>query len=950
MTMQITEKQLKSQYLTAILGAFAVFFLLEYTNIAERINFAIYDSLQLQISSSDSIAVIKIDDKSLNKIGSWPWSRSVHAQLLTKLNRINPQAVAFDLLFTDTDSRNNEGDSQFSQAIKNNGKVILPVLQAFNNTISLQYPIAALKNAAARLAHVDAEIDSDGLIRRVFLKAGINNSNLSALGLAALETAYPENTPFLPSQAFQPATIPGKKVWVRNNLILLPSSQIKNNINSYSYIDILENEALLKKLENKIIFIGVTASGISNNLPIASNKDHSPVSSVFYHASVANALLSNKAIIPASIYLNYFIGATLLFLLFFIYNYHKPGISLTATFLFSFVTLIISWLSLSHINLWIPPAETIIAILISYPLYGWRHIILMKKQLSREKQRAEVTLQSIADGVITLDQNGTVLYMNPIAEQLTGESLVSAKKQNIERVFNVIEQPSGKPLTFALLKQFLQKDRLSAKDQHLLINKHGQKYTIRITVGEIKHAPVIESGIVLAFSDITETTNLLNYMSHQATHDSLTNLPNRASLMESLIHYLAVASRNQYQIALLFIDIDKFKNVNDGFGHKMGDQLLTKIAKRLKDNVRNIDTVARLGGDEFVIVLDQIHNQQDVAKVSRKITASFEKPISLDKHKFSVTCSIGISFFPTDASNAETLLKNADIAMYSAKAHGRNNFQYFSKNMNDIIQGRLSLEKQLRIALEKNQLQLFYQPQVNLHNNKIIGVEALLRWNTDKLGNISPSHFIPLAEDTGLIVPIGEWVFHTACKQLRNWKYMIDDDFTLAVNLSPRQFLNQNILQMLEDTIREESVNVKNIKLEITEGLFVSEKNNIESTLEAFRAMGGSVSIDDFGTGYSSLGYLNRIPVDQVKIDRSFVKKICQNSRSRSLTKAIISMANDMNLDVIAEGVEQLEQLNILKTQNCHLAQGFYYSPAVKAKDITKILRGKQSVFLSQQE
>jgi len=937
-------RQHKSEYLVVIISTFVIFFAVQYSNMAERLNFIVYDSLQADTTaeSNTDIAIIEVDDKSLEQIGAWPWSRSIHAGLLTRLIPVKPKAVAFDILFMGPDSRNINGDTTFAEAIKNNGHVVLPVLQTFNNTVNLQYPIPTLKKVANQLAHVDAEVDSDGLVRRVFLKAGLNQSNLSALGLAALETAQRRRFSDLPGQISNRVSTLNEGKWVRNNQVLLPLKQAKKRYKTFSYIDVLNNDVLLQQLAEKIIFIGVTATGVATNLPIANGTEHSLISSLFYHAAITEALLNNKAITPAPAYLIYFTGAALLSLLFFTYTYNRPGISLALTFLFSLIAISISLLALKSLTLWIPPAEIIIALLVSYPLYGWRRMILMRKQLSQEKEQAEVTLQSIADGVITLDHSGNILYMNPVAELLTGETNYNAINKPIESVFNVIEQSTGERLTFALLQHLPQKNKKSPHERHLLTNKDGKKYTIRTTVGEIKQSSSVNRGIVLAFSDITETTKLLDYTSHQATHDTLTDLPNRTLLMESLIHSLAVASRNHYQVALLFIDIDKFKNINDGFGHETGDQLLSKIAKRLKASIRDEDTVARLGGDEFVIVLDQILNPENIAIVTRKILKNFEHSILLSDHKFTITCSIGISLFPRDATNAETLLKNADIAMYSAKDRGRNNFQYFSKNMNEIVQNRLLLEKELRIALKQNDLQLFYQPQVNLHSGKMVGVEALLRWNRGALGEISPARFIPLAEDTGLIIPIGEWVLRTACEQLNKWKDFVNDDFSLAINLSPRQFLEQDVLAILKDVIATENIDARRLKLEITEGLFVATKNNIESTLEEFRSMGGLVSIDDFGTGYSSLSYLNRIPVDQVKIDRSFIQKITKNSRGRSLTKAIISMANDMNLDVIAEGVESLEQLNILKSQNCRQAQGFYYSPAVEAEKITEILRNDE--------
>jgi EAL domain-containing protein (putative c-di-GMP-specific phosphodiesterase class I) len=280
--------------------------------------------------------------------------------------------------------------------------------------------------------------------------------------------------------------------------------------------------------------------------------------------------------------------------------------------------------------------------------------------------------------------------------------------------------------------------------------------------------------------------------------------------------------------------------------------------------------------------------------------------------------------------------------MYTAKERGRNNFQFFSENMNEAVQIRLVLENELRTALEQNQLKLYYQPQVNIHTHKITGVEALLRWEHEQYGSISPAQFIPLAEDSGLIIPIGKWVLQTACAQIKQWEDIIDDDFSLAINLSPRQFLEQDVLTLLKDALKKEGVSAKHLKLEITEGVFVAEKSNVGETLSEFREMGGTVSIDDFGTGYSSLSYLNRIPVDQVKIDRHFIQDMTKTDRGCCLTKAIISMANDMSLDVIAEGVENEEQLTILKSQHCNKIQGYYFSPAIKASEITAILQNDE--------
>ena len=940
----ILKQRKKFECLVVIVATLVILFSIQFFNLAERLNYIIYDSLQGMTSHSysEDIAVVAVDEKSLAQIGNWPWSRSIHAELITRLNTVNPRVIAFDVLFTESDSRYAEGDSIFASAISDNGRVVLPTLhirsELPDNYIGIQPPIPILAKNSAQLAHVDAEIDTDGLVRSVYLRAGVGGSNLSALGLAALEVANGKPFDVLPGATNSIRAQSAVSTWVRDNHVLLSLNNAQNSFKTYSYADVINNDFVLEQLKGKIIFVGVVAAGITSNLPIASPHEHELISSVFYHTSVANALLTNSAVTSVATFWIYIVGVILVILPIAIYSFSRPSISLLTTISFVSIVMAGSFLLLKQMDLWIPPASIVLALLICYPLWGWRRMVVMTEQLSQEKEQAEVTLQSIADGVITINQSGEVKYMNPVAEQLTGFDNHYALNQPIESVFNIVDSSSGMKVTHQLLKYLQHKNKVSPHERFILVNRNGCKYTIRTTVGKIEGAKVAEDGVVLAFSDVTETTKLLDQMSHQATHDTLTGLPNRALLTDRLNHSIASAQRNNYQVALLFIDVDKFKNVNDGFGHKTGDQLLSEIANRLKANIRDEDTAARLGGDEFVIVLDQIMKTNSVAIVTQKILLNFEAPFKLANHEFYVTCSIGISTYPKDALDADTLLKNADIAMYSAKDRGRNNFQYFSSNMNEIVQSRLVLEKELRNALDEGQLKLFYQPQMNIQTQKIMGVEALLRWDHQKYGAVPPSQFIPLAEDTGLIIPIGEWVLRTACAQIKKWTALVGEDFSVAVNLSPRQFLGQDVLGMIKEIISSENIDAKFLKLEITEGLFIAEKTNVELMLEEFRGMGGTVSIDDFGTGYSSLSYLKRIPVDQVKIDRLFVHDITENDRSCSLIKAIISMAHDLGLDIIAEGVESFEQLNILKKQNCYNIQGFYFSPAVEANKMTEFL------------
>lgn len=938
-----SESGTTSIFVTLLL--FVALVLVHHNRYGEQRDYALYDFFQSKIptASSDDIAIVAVDDASLVQFGAWPWTRSFHAALLNRLSTVQPKAVAFDMLFIEPDSRSAIGDLDFAEAIARNGKVVLPVLHNPDSRdlsrITEQPPLAMFADASAMLGHIDAEVDSDGLIRRIFLKAGVNQSTLPALGLAAVQVADPSLFATLPGNVRTTSDVVSDGSWVRNNEILLPLANIETRFPVISYKEAMLDDEKLATLKQKIIFVGVTAPGVANFIPIAKENLHSQTSSVYYHAAVADALLEQRHISAVEDRIVYAIGALLLIALTFVYTFCKAGISFLVQVGLALALVATSFVCLKVFSLWLPVYSICLIMFASYPLWSWRRLAVVSRLLRRQKAQAEVTLQAIADGVITLDADGNVLYANPVAEKLIGRRRQDISGKPFDDVIAVYSYLTGERLAFADLANVISLGESdSSYERYVLANKNGDKHTVRITAGKIVEATPDGVGIVLALSDLSETTKLLDQLSHQVAHDTLTGLANRVLLMERLSHSISFADRNHLSFAVLFIDIDKFKNINDGHGHETGDKLLQRVADRLRMIVRGEDTVARLGGDEFVVVVEQLNAERTAETVARKILEHFATPMQVGNQSFIVSCSIGISTYPNDAKTAALLLKHADIAMYVAKENGRNNFKYFSSNMNEIVQKRLLMEKELRAALARDQLLLHYQPQVNLKTGRITGVEALLRWNHDELGIVPPSYFIPLAEETGLINPIGEWVLKTACRKLNEWKTLAGEEFYISINLSPCQFRDQAFWHSLKQAITDENVKAHNIKLEITEGIFLVENANILSVLSAFREMGGTISIDDFGTGYSSLSYLERFPVDQLKIDRRFILGIERDKKGRSLTKAIISMAHDMELDVIAEGVENIDQINFLREHECYNIQGFYFSPAIDEASLMKLL------------
>jgi len=449
-------------------------------------------------------------------------------------------------------------------------------------------------------------------------------------------------------------------------------------------------------------------------------------------------------------------------------------------------------------------------------------------------------------------------------------------------------------------------------------------------------------GIALSMRILQQRRRADNRVQHIAFHDDLTSLPNRLMLIQRLDQALSRHRRAGSHLAILFIDLDRFKVINDSLGHEVGDELLRQVADRLRTQSREGDTVARIGGDEFVVIIENRENLQDISACARRLVEQFSAPYLLGNKDCHVTLSIGISVFPSDGSDSQALLKAADVAMYRAKQMGRNNYQYYLPTMNVHTVERLELESDLSHALERGEFLLHYQPQVQIKTGMITGTEALLRWNHPLRGLVPPLDFIPLAEETGLIVPIGEWVLATACAQNKLWQDQRLTKLGIAVNLSARQFADSQLLPKLTDIIHASGIDPSSLELEITESVVMSHGECAVAVLEQLKSIGVKIAIDDFGTGYSSLSYLKRFPIDSIKVDRTFIHDIPADSGDMKIAHAIIAMAHALRLKVVAEGVENAEQLKFLRVQRCDAAQGYFLYPPLPAGEVADVLKINQ--------
>ena len=538
------------------------------------------------------------------------------------------------------------------------------------------------------------------------------------------------------------------------------------------------------------------------------------------------------------------------------------------------------------------------------------------------------------EGIVITNPDGDIVAVNPAFTEITGYSESEALGKNPRiRKSGRHDRSFYQAMWASLLETGSWRGEIWNR------RKTGETYPEWLTINTVRDESGKIGNYVAVFTDISQMKRSEAELNHLAHHDPLTELPNRLLLDARLEYAIQHAHREGTSLTVLFIDLDRFKTVNDSLGHPAGDQLLRSVAALLSACVRGEDTVARLGGDEFVIVLEGVGDASDASEMAKKILNALNQRYDLNGQDVFIGASIGISTYPADGRDGTTLLKNADAAMYLAKEEGRNTFRFYSAELTRAAHDRLNLESELRHAIEQQEFVLYYQPQVDVSSGAIVGAEALVRWQHPQFGLISPLRFIPLAEETGLILPLGDWVLNAACEQLQTWLESGLPPITLAVNLSPRQFQHRDLVKQLRTVLDATGLPPRLLELEITEGAIMERGKSAVTALQALKDLGLRLAIDDFGTGYSSLAYLRRFPIDTLKIDQSFMRDIPRDTGAMEIAVTIIAMAHNLRMQVLAEGVETPEQLAFLQRNGCNTYQGFLSSRPVTAESFATLLR-----------
>lgn len=597
----------------------------------------------------------------------------------------------------------------------------------------------------------------------------------------------------------------------------------------------------------------------------------------------------------------------------------------------------VSWTSVASGLLVIFTTSWLLYLLIKEKL---EHARLAQERLRLRDQAIEASVNAI---IITdhTQPDQPIVYVNPAFERITGYSASEALGKNCRFLLgDDIDQPDLDAIRTALREEH--EGRATLRNYR----KSGELFWNDLHIAPVRNDEGKVSHYIGIQNDITESRRYQEELEYQANYDTLTGLPNRNLLHDRLKQSVAYARRYQKAMAVAFIDLDNFKLVNDSLGHSAGDRLLTTVADRLKDCVRSSDTAARLSGDEFVLILFDQADDVMIHHTMQRILNEVSLPCRLGDRNFYVSCSIGYSVFPKDGETAELLLKNADAAMYYAKEAGRNNFQAYTPDMEAKATERLELSGDLRLALENGEFHLHYQPRVSLADGRIVGAEALIRWQHPKLGLVSPTQFIPIAEESGMIAPIGEWALRTACAQGKAWIARGLPAITMSVNLSAKQFVKKDLIETIEKILTETGFPPERLELELTESLIMHNAELFIVTLNNLKALGIDLTVDDFGTGFSSLAYLKRFPIDRLKIDHSFIHDVSTDPDSSAIARAVIQLGHSMGLKVLAEGVETKEELAFLLNHDCDELQGYYFSEPLAAENLAELLATEKRLTL----
>ncbi|MCP5145979.1 MAG: EAL domain-containing protein [Gammaproteobacteria bacterium] len=922
-------------------GALAMIALVStLTPLLSRVDHALYDMVMsaAPANTTDEIVIIAVDDKSLAALGRWPWPRTIHADLLSRLAKVQPAAIALDIVFAEP-SADASDDVALAGAIEANGNVVLPVFpgtRVDGPGLREVLPIPAIARAAATVGHVSMTLDSDAIVRRAFLHGGIGSPHWPALPLALAEVAQRSAPNFNATGRRDANSAIRRDVWTNDHEIQINFAGPPGAFHHLSYIDVLADEGGLSELRGKFVLIGVTAAGVANALATPLSGAARPMPGVEINANILGNILHHDwfttLATPWRLLLAIAVGAALLI----VYRRLSPRAGLVACIGSVATLLILSALLMHFFHVWLAPGASFAVMLASFPLWSWRRIESETSARRRLQAINSTTMETVRDAVVQFDADTRVVSQNSFAHAISGYAAAEARGMTMSELFRGMDRPSADAIHAALVQAREEQRAVHLPKPISVTSFTGREYMMKATVNPARNDSTEATDVVLALHDVSEAAALTAQLEFLTTHDRLTGLPNRFLMGDRVAAAIVKAAKAEQPFAVMCFDLDGFRHIIDSYGHDVGEAILCEIASRLRNRAGRADTVARWNDDQFMFLASHISQPDQAGSLAEEILALIARSHRLGALDLCVTASAGISLYPRDGTVASDLLQRAELALHRTKSRRGGAIGYYAEALDVQARNRMEIEAGLRTALRENQFELHYQPQISLTTGAITGTEALLRWHHPERGLQLPSLFIALAEESGLINQIGYWVMESACRQLRSWQ---DEGLSVpvAINVSARQFTSEDIASSLQMILARTGAAAELLTLEITESTSMEDLPRIRDAMQRVQTLGVRVSMDDFGTGFASITNLKQLPVNKVKIDRSFVKDVITDPNDAAISMAVIAMAHSLGLEVIAEGVETTEQLAFLHHHGCDEIQGFLVSPARPAREITEL-------------
>ena len=895
----------------------------------ERLDLLMFDLLAPRVSSpaSADAVVVAIDDASLAALGPWPWSRATHAAMVERLRQAGATAVGYDVLLVDAGQP--AADQQLADALRASGRVVLslaPAPGANGEGVTPLLPRPIFADAARALGHIDVELDSDSVARRLYLEGGEGGRTWPALPLAVEKLVLgAQAVSDLPGRRAPGFAGPRPGVWQRDREVLLPHQTA--GIPIVSFVDALRDDRVAAGLTGKAVFVGVTASGLERGISTTAGGAHAPMPAVQFLARSYAALRTGQLITPLGA------GQALLLLLVIAAASAllAPRFSRRSEWVAPALVLLPGVASMALLRLsalWIDPLAGSLGMLLAYAVWRGDPLRAARLELARVRAQAHAAMRALGDGVISFDRLHHIRFANPAALRI----LQRENLQGLEIAHLFSSDPAYPALIASALQSAMDRRQAIRVQTELDLPAEGGGRTIVRATATPLFAPGGEpEGAVLGLVDVTDSFVAVARLDHEATHDALTGLPNRVLLYDRLRRAVALCQRTGESAALLFLDLDRFKRINDNLGHRQGDRILREVGDRLMRMARANDTVSRWGGDEFVLLLEGMTSREAVAMAARRFMEAVSVPLRLEGMELQIYCSVGIALAPDDETDPDMLLAMADAAMYRGKARTGSSLEFYSSEMSLWTRDWLEIEQALRSGLVNEEFELHYQPQVDLGNGAIVAVEALLRWRRRGGPALLPVSFIGVAEDCGAILEIGAWVIAEATRQVARWAAAGLLPLTMTVNVSPRQCLDMGIVRVVRGALQATGIDPRLLMLEISETAAMRDVDHMIELLHELRGLGVGIAIDDFGTGFSSVPQLRRLPIQQIKIDQSLVRDLVSDPEDATVVRAVIALAHSLELEVVAEGVENTAQQALLAAAHCNRAQGFHFGRAEPA-------------------